>query len=307
MESLSGLECFIRSAQLGSFAAAARQLGLTPAAVSKNVARLEAGLGVRLFQRSTRSLHLTEAGAGFLQDVAPSLGTLRGAIANLASAHGQPGGVLKVSMGAVFGRDYVLPLLGEFLERYPAIRPDWHFDNRPVDLIAEGYDAAIGGGFDLTPGVVARKLVNAHLVLLAAPAYLARHGTPACPADLAQHDGIRIRSPQTGRVRAWPLTQRDGGQAPITLRERIYLSDPEAACVAACAGLGITLVSTMHAQPYLDDGRLQRVLPSWYVDAGDTSVYYAAHRLLPAKTRVFVDFLLERFAAQGLLARSSAR
>lgn len=307
METLNSLECFVRSAEAGSFAAAARRLGLTPAAVGKNVARLEAGLGVRLFQRSTRNLSLTEAGERFLAEVAPGLGSIRNALANLASADGQPGGTLKVSMGLVFGRDYILPLLGEFLGRYPAIRPDWHFDNRQVDLIAEGFDAAIGGGFELPPGVVARRLSPAHLVLLASPAYLDGRRPIRTPADLAQHDGIRIRSPQTGRVRPWGLSHRgDKGQAPIALGERMFMSDPEAACHAALQGLGITLVSMQHALPYLESGQLQRVLPDWYVDAGITSVYYTAHKLLPAKTRAFVDFVLEHFRAQQLERRFSA-
>ncbi|WP_236175909.1 LysR family transcriptional regulator [Pseudomonas pseudonitroreducens] len=306
MESLISIECFVRSAEAGSFAAAARRLGLTPAAVSKNVARLENNLGVRLFQRSTRSLALTESGERFLDEASGGLASLQSAIANLASTDGQPSGMLKVSMGLVFGRDYILPLLGDFLGRYPAIRPDWHFDNRQVDLIAEGFDAAIGGGFELPPGVVARKLSPAHLVLLAAPAYL--EGRPAIryPSDLPSHDGIRIRSPQTGRVRPWPLTNRQQAQAPIALKERMTFSDPEAACVAALMGLGVTLVSMPHAVPYLDSGRLVRVLPDWYVDAGNTALYYTAQKLLPAKTRVFVDYTIEHFRSQGLEHKFSA-
>lgn len=306
MESLISIECFVRSAEAGSFAAAARRLGLTPAAVSKNVARLENNLGVRLFQRSTRSLALTESGERFLLEASGGLASLQSAIANLASADGQPSGMLKVSMGLVFGRDYILPLLGDFLGRYPAIRPDWHFDNRQVDLIAEGFDAAIGGGFELPPGVVARKLCPAHLVLLASPTYLKSRPAIRYPSDLPSHDGIRIRSPQTGRVRPWPLTNRQQAQAPIALKERITFSDPEAACVAALMGLGVTLVSMQHAVPYLDDGRLQRVLPDWYVDAGNTALYYAAQKLLPAKTRVFIDYVIEQFRSQGLERKFSA-
>src|SRR5450830_640313 len=145
MESLTSIECFVASAEAGSFSAAARRLGLTSAAVGKNVARLESNLGVRLFQRSTRSLRLTEAGERFLQEVSGGLSSIQSAVANLASAGGQPAGVLKVSMGTGFGREYIVPLLSGFLERYPAISPDWHFDNRPVDLITEGFDAAISG------------------------------------------------------------------------------------------------------------------------------------------------------------------
>ncbi|ANI33422.1 LysR family transcriptional regulator [Pseudomonas sp. JY-Q] len=284
MESFSALECFIRSAEVGSFAEAARRLSLTPAAVGKHVAQLEARLGVRLFQRSTRKLTLTEAGQRFLGEVSDSFRTIQYAVANLASAEGQPAGSLRVSMGTVFGRLYVLPLLGEFLRRYPAITPDWHFDNRQVDLIGQGFDAAIGGGFELPPGVVARKLTPAHRVLVAAPAYLQRHAPIEDPQALQRHDGILVRSPQTGRVRSWPLTSRWQAQQP----------------------LGIALVSLPFAVPYLLAGRLLRVLPDWYVDDGHISLYFAEHKLLPGKTRAFIDFVVQQFAEQGLAGRFDA-
>ncbi|MFD2641095.1 LysR family transcriptional regulator [Pseudomonas japonica] len=300
METFSSIECFLRSAEVGSFAEAARRLSLTPAAVGKNVAGLEARLGVRLFQRSTRSLTLTEAGQCFLGEVRDSFQTIQHAVANIASIEGQPAGTLKVSMGTVFGRLYILPLLGEFLRRFPAITPDWHFDNRQVDLIAQGFDAAIGGGFDLPPGVVARKLTPAHRILVASAQYLDRCGPLRQPEDLAEADGILIRSPQTGRVRSWPLTSRTGEQSPLNLRPRMTMSDSEAACAAAEQGLGVALVSMPFAVPYLGKGSLLRVLPDWYVDDGNISLYYAQHKLLPGKTRVFVDFVLEQFREQGL-------
>lgn len=307
MDTLNCIECFVRSAEAGSFAEAARRLGLTPAAVGKNVARLEAELKVRLFQRSTRSLSLTEAGERFLLDAAGGLHGLQAAMANLSSLQGQPAGVLKVSMGQAFGRYYVVPLLPEFLVRYPAVRPDFHFDNRPVDLIAEGFDAAIGGGFEMSPGVVARELAPAHRVLLASPAYLAAHGEPHLPAELAEHDGILIRAPQTGRIRSMLLRNHEGQQAGIELRPRIVMGDPEAACQAALMNLGICLVAMPHALPHLVSGALVRVLPDWYVDTGILSIHFAAQKLLPYKTRVFIDFIVEQFRAQGLHQRFSAR
>jgi len=167
MEAFSSIECFVRSAEVGSFAEAARRLGLTPAAVGKSVAKLETRVGVRLFQRSTRRLTLTEAGRLFLAEVADSLQTIQNAVSTLADAQGRPAGTLKVSMGTVFGGLYIVPMLGAFLRRYPDIHPDWHFDNRQVDLIGQGFDAAIGGGFELPQGVVARRLSPAHRVLVA--------------------------------------------------------------------------------------------------------------------------------------------
>lgn len=306
METFSSIECFVRSAEVGSFAEAARRLSLTPAAVGKSVAKLEVRLGVRLFQRSTRSLTLTEAGQLFLSEVSASLTTIQNAVANLASAEGQPIGTLKVSMGTVFGRLYIVPLLGEFLQRFPAINPDWHFDNRQVDLIGQGFDAAIGGGFELPQGVVARRLTPAHRVLVASKAYL--NGNPAIthPDDLKQHDGILIRSPQTGRVRSWQLTHRDQQHSPLMLKARMTMSDSEAACATAAQGLGIALVSMPFAVGYLQAGTLQRVLPDWFVDDGNISIYYAEHKLLPGKTRAFVDYVIEQFAEQGLARRFSA-
>ena len=306
METFSSIECFVRSAEVGSFAEAARRLSLTPAAVGKSVAKLEARLGVRLFQRSTRRLTLTEAGQLFLGEVSASLHTIQNAVANLASAEGRPAGTLKVSMGTVFGRLYIVPLLGEFLGRYPAINPDWHFDNRQVDLIGQGFDAAIGGGFELPQGVVARRLTPAHRVLVASPEYLAHQPPVIEPDDLRHHDGILIRSPQIGRVRSWQLTSRQQEHSPLNLRARMTLSDSEAACATATQGLGIALVSLPFALGYLQAGTLQRVLPDWYVDDGNISIYYAEHKLLPGKTRAFVDFIIEQFAQQQWAARFSA-
>jgi len=306
MESFNALECFIRSAEVGSFAEAARRLRITPAAVGKHVAQLEARLGVRLFQRSTRKLTLTEAGQRFLGEVSDSFRTIQYAVANLASAEGQPAGLLRVSMGTVFGRLYVLPLLGEFLRRYPAITPDWHFDNRQVDLIGQGFDAAIGGGFDLPQGVVARKLTPAHRVLVASPDYLARRLPVRAPDDLSHCLGILIRSPQTGRVRSWQLTHREREHSPLVLKPAMTMSDSEAACCASAQGLGIALVSMPMAVPFLDSGALVRVLPDWYVADGNISIYYAEHKLLPGKTRAFVDFIIEQFAEQKLAQRFSA-
>ncbi|VVN83498.1 HTH-type transcriptional regulator PgrR [Pseudomonas fluorescens] len=306
METFSSIECFVRSAEVGSFAEAARRLSLTPAAVGKSVAKLEARLGVRLFQRSTRSLTLTEAGQLFLGEVSASLHTIQNAVANLASAGGQPAGTLKVSMGTVFGCLYIVPMLGEFLRRFPAINPDWHFDNRQVDLIGQGFDAAIGGGFELPQGVVARRLSPAHRVLVATQDYLETHAAISEPDDLKHHDGILIRSPQTGRVRSWQLTHRNQQHSPLTLKARMTMSDSEAACATAAQGLGIALVSMPFAAGYLESGRLQRVLPDWYIDDGYTSIYYAEHKLLPGKTRAFVEFVIEQFAERGLGQRFSA-
>ncbi|MDI1483713.1 LysR family transcriptional regulator [Polyangium sp. y55x31] len=306
METLVTLESFVRSAQAASFSAAARRLGLSPAAVSQNVARLEGKLGVRLFQRSTRGLTLTEAGERFLQDVSGGLDMLQAAIANVSQAAGQPAGVLKVSASPVFGRGYLVPLLKDFLARYPGIIPDWHFDPRPVDLIKEGFDAAIGGGFDLASGLVARELARAQLIAVASPAYLASRTPPREPADLQHHAGIHLRSPQTGRVRGWPLRNRAGEQISVEVPPRIILDDPESLTQCALMDLGICFVTVMDALPHLRSGALVRVLPAWYADIGPISLYYAGHKQLAAKTRVFVDYVIEAFRRQELAKLFSA-
>lgn len=300
MEALSSIESFVRSAQSGSFSAAARRLGITPAAVSKNVAKLESNLGVRLFQRSTRSLALTEAGELFLADATSGLATLQNAMGQLAARGGSPAGILKVSLAPAFGRDYVLPLLSGFLAKFPAVVPDWHFDNRQVDLIAEGFDAAVGGGIELAPGFVARELARLHLIPVASPHYLKGRATIRDPAALALADGVLWRSPQTGRVRPWSLQTRDGQQITLELKPRITMSDPESLCRGVVMGLGVGLVGMPHALPYLHSGELVRLLPPWFSDVGAVSLYYPSTKLLSAKTRAFVDFTVQAFQDQEL-------
>ncbi|MGA9912238.1 LysR substrate-binding domain-containing protein [Paraburkholderia sp.] len=303
METLANLESFVRSAETGSFSAAARRLALTPAAVSRNVALLERNLGVRLFQRSTRKLTLTEAGERFLVEIGGNLDALQAAIASVSTDRGEPAGVLKVSMAPTFGITYVMPLLPAFLARYPMIRPDWYFENRQVDLIAEGYDAALGGGFDLAPGVVSRALAPAHLVAVASPAYMAGRVPPADPGDLAELDGIVMRASRTGRVRHRAMRNTAGGEMPAQLGETIMVNDPAAMREAAILGLGVALLSVSDVLLAVERGELVRLLPRWYADAGAISIYYATRALLPAKTRVFVDFVVEAFERERLAER----
>jgi DNA-binding transcriptional LysR family regulator len=306
METLSSIESFVRSAELGSFSAAARRLSLTPGGVSKNVAKLEADLGVRLLHRSTRSLTLTEAGEQFLAQVTGGLDAIQSAIANTSTVAGQPAGTLKVGMAMAFGRDHILPLLGEFLQSYPAITPDWRFDNRQVDLIAEGFDVAIGGGIDIAPGVVVRELAKVHLILVASPEYLASKLTPTSPTDLPQMDALIRYSQTTNRTTPWHLKTLAGDQVTIELSPRATLNDPEMLCNAAIAGLGVAHVPMPHALRHLQSGALVRVLPEWYTEAGVISLYFAAKKLMPAKTRVFVDFIVEKFRDQRYAEKWSA-
>lgn len=303
MESLANLESFARSAELGSFSAAARQLGLTPAAVSRNVALLEKNLGTRLFHRSTRKLTLTESGERFLAGIGEHLDGLRSAISEVSSDHGEPAGVLKVSVALAFGMEYLIPLLPDFMQRYPKIRIEWQFENRQVDLIAEGLDAAIGGGFDLSPGVVARTLAPAHIIAVASPRYMKGRRKPASPKDLVELDGIVMRSARTGRVRQWTLRNAVGATEPAELRHHLVLNDPAAMTRAGIEGLGVAMIAVPDALPHLDTGTLVRLVPKWYADAGPISLYYASRTLLPAKTRTFVDYVTESFGQRRLAER----
>ncbi|HCF6874158.1 TPA: LysR family transcriptional regulator [Pseudomonas aeruginosa] len=307
METLTNLESFVRSAESGSFSAAARRLGLTPAAISRNVAQLESNLGVRLFQRSTRRLTLTEAGERFLGNVGGGLESIQAAIADLTSSAGAPAGVLRLSAAPAFGCDFLLPLMPGFLARYPAVTPEWHFDNRQVELITDGFDAAIGGGIELSPGVVARELAPAHLVLVAAPAYLA--GRPALrrPEQLAELDQLGMRSAQSGKVRSWMLQGPQGERMPLELRLRMLVNDPQALRFSAVLGLGVALLAVPDVLGHLQSGALVRLLPDWYVDAGPISLYFASQKLLPAKTRAFVDHLVQHARAQQWSRRFDAR
>lgn len=303
MESLANLESFVRSAEAGSFSGAARRLALTPAAVSRNVAMLERNLGIRLFQRSTRKLTLTEAGERFLLAIGGNLDGLQTAIAEATSGGGEPAGLLKVSLSPTFGVDYIVPLLPDFLARYPKVRIDWRFENRPVDLVTEGVDAAIGGGFELAPGVVARVLAPAHIIAVASPAYMAGRIAPGNPAGLASFHGIVMRAARTGRVRRWTMRDAHGAEMAADLPETIVFNDPAAMVRGARLGLGVALVAVPDALADLENGTLARLAPRWYADAGPISVYYAGRALLPAKTRAFVDFVAEAFRRQRLAER----
>ncbi|WP_322404663.1 LysR family transcriptional regulator [Massilia luteola] len=293
------LDAFVASADEGSFSAAARRLGVTPPAISKNVARLEAGLGVRLFQRSTRSLSLTEEGERLYRDIRMPWIGIGATLAELRQGAGRPAGTLKVSMAPTVGRTYFVPLLESFMARYPDIVPDLHFDNRQVDLIAEGFDVAIGGGIELTEGLVARELAPVRIVLVAAPAYLTKHGVPDDPAALPRHRGLLRRSLASGRLVPWIMKNEAGGEVVANVRPVAVLDDPEALARAAACGLGIAMLPVPHALPLLQSGELVRILPAWHADSRPLAIYYSSRRLLPAKVRVFVDHVVAESRERG--------
>ncbi len=303
----SHLDAFIATADEGSFSAAARRMGLTPAAVSKSVGQLEARLGVRLFQRSTRSLALTTDGERLYGQVRRPWSEIGDALTDLRQGAGKPAGTLKVALAHTVGREFVLPLLGEFVRRFPEVVPDLHFDNRQVDLVAEGFDVAIGGGIELNDALIARELARLRIGLVASPAYLKAQGTPRHPQDLVRHGGLLRRSMATGRRMPWTLKNAQGEELVADVRPVMVLDDPEAMACAAASGMGIALLPLPHALPLLERGALVRVLRDWYAETRPLSLYYTSRKLVPAKVRVFVDYLVQEFEASGQAARIRTR
>jgi len=303
----SHLDAFVTAADEGSFSAAARRLGLTPAAVSKSVAQFEVRLGVRLFQRSTRRLALTSDGERLYGQVRLPWGEIGEALTDLRQGAGKPAGTLKVALAHTVGREYFVPMMDEFVRRYPGVVPDLHFDNRQVDLIAEGFDVAIGGGIELTDALIARELARLRIVLVAAPAYLKAHPAPSHPQDLVRHRGLLRRSLATGRLVPWTLKNTTGEEVVAGVRPVMVLDDPEAMACAAAAGMGIALLPLPHASQWLERGELVRVLPKWYAETRPLAIYYTSSKQMPAKVRVFVDYVVEEFRARGLAARFGQR
>lgn len=295
MESLSNLESFMRSAETGSFSAAARRLGLTPTAVSRNVAMLERKLGVRLFQRTTRQLSLTEAGEQLLHQIGDSLDTLQAALSQAGTLGGGPSGLLKISTPTCLGLSYLMPMVPALRQRYPNLRLEWHLESRQADIVAEGFDVTVGGSSGRGDGLVAVPLAPAHLIMVAAPAYLAGREPLRTPADLGALDGIVMRGSNQGRIRRWTMRNAAGEEDVADIRESLIVNDAIGAREAAILGLGVSLLVVPDALPALAAGTLVRVLPDWWVDAGTLSVFYSTRNLMPAKTRAFIDFLKEEF------------
>lgn len=271
--------------------------------ISKSVGQLEVRLGVRLFQRSTRHLALTTDGERLYAQVRLPWSEINDALTDLRQGAGKPAGTLKVALAHTVGREYIVPLLGEFLRRYPDVLPDLHFDNKQVDIVAEGFDVAIGGGIELTDALIARELARLRIVLVAAPAYLKAHPAPQHPQDLARHHGLLRRSLATGRLIPWSLKSKEGQELVAGVRPVIVMDDPEAMARAAATGIGIALLPLPHALPLLESGALERVLPDWYAESRPLSIYYTSRKLVPAKVRVFVDYIVQEFATSGLAAR----
>jgi DNA-binding transcriptional LysR family regulator len=230
---------FVQAADAGSFAAAARALGISPAAVSKNIAGLEGALGVRLMNRTTRSLGLTEEGEVFLRQVRIGLEALQQATEGLTAGRAAPTGRVRISSSAGFGRDQLMPELNGLLVRYPGLAVDVDFDDRLVDLVQERYDIALRGGDISDSSLVVRRVCQLRLVLVASPEHLARHGVPRTVQALARHP-LLARRFLGGRVSPWNFRAADGSIRSLDLGSaRMTLSAPEALTQAAVDGAGV--------------------------------------------------------------------
>ena len=216
MESLTGIVSFVRAAETLSFVAAGRLLGVSASAVGKNIAKLEESLGVRLLQRTTRRISLTEEGVLFLDRCRRVLDELRDAELTLSHFAQRPRGRLRVSLPTV-GYRFLAPVLPDFRRRYPHIELDLEFNDRIVDVIEEGFDAAIRSGKQAQSRLMSRRVGSFRFVLSAAPSYLATRGVPLSPKDLATHDGLRFRLPSTGKLQNWAMASQ-GAAIPLAVK-----------------------------------------------------------------------------------------
>jgi len=287
---------FVQTADAGSFAAAARALDISAAAVSKNVAALEQGLGVRLFNRTTRTLSLTGEGAAFLKQARLALEALDAAVDTVAAHGGDLAGHVRISTSAAFGRDQLMPALPGLRARYPALTVEVDFDDRVTDLVRDGYDLAIRGGQIADSALVSRAICKLHLVLVASPAYLAAHGTPSSLEDLKEHWAVNYFSSQTGRDLPWEYVV-DGEVRTLSVRSRVSVGSSEAYLGANLAGIGLAQIPRPGIEALLERGELVEVLPEWRPPAMPVSIVYSHNRHLSPRVRVFVDWLAERMAA----------
>lgn len=293
MNAFSGLVSFIKTASFGSFTAAAKQLGITPAAVSKNVQRLEDELGVRLFQRTTRQLALTEEGQVLFERCRDPVDDLEQATAAIAEHRNAVVGMLRVSCATTFGRRFLAPCLPEFLERYPQLSVEVSADDRFSDLVAEGYDVAIRGGDLPDSNIVARRLMDITAGVYGSPAYFRRYGEPKTPDDLKKHNCIRLRLTGSNRLLPWEF--ENGGMlfAP-EIRGRLIVNDTEAILEAVGAGHGIALLSDLLVQTDPRGAPLKRVLAEYRFPPRGLYACYPNRKHLPPKIKAFIDFLVEK-------------
>jgi DNA-binding transcriptional LysR family regulator len=292
---LSGIREFVTVVEAGSFAAAALRLNLSRSAVGKTVARLEARLGTRLCQRTTRVLSLTEDGLAFYERCTRALKELEAAELALESGRLEPVGKVRVTVPVVIGRRCVAPVLYGAARRYPSLVLEMSFTDRPVDLIEEGYDLAIRNGpLADDPGLMSRTLVRQSMTVCASPAYLEKHGRPATLADLPAHQAIAYANPRF--TRSWLFPNEKGTTTEVAMKARIRLDDVEAIGDAAAAGLGLAWQPCWLIKSRLASGELVRLFndPAFEFT---TSALWPRAPFLPLRVRVLIDALAAELPA----------
>lgn len=290
---LGSIELFCLAAEAGSFTAAAQLAGVTPAAVSRSILRLEQRLGSRLFARTTRSIRLTEAGRNFFLQCSQALTQLVEAQQEVMGAQTTPSGLLRISLPTTYGHHRILPLLPKFRALYPQVSVDIHLGNRNIDFVGEGYDLAIRVRAQPDSSMIARLLEDAKLVVVASPDYLEKAGIPQTLEDLVQHDCIQFELPSSGRRISW-LFQDNGEDREVMSDGGYSCSDDVLGGVTlAKHGAGVFQTYKFIVEKELADGSLIEVLQPYAGRSRPYTLLYPHGRYVPQRVRAFVDFLLQ--------------
>lgn len=297
MQMLGSIELFCATAELQSFTAAAAQAGVTQAAVSRSITRLEARLGVQLFVRSTRSVRLSERGRAYYEQCRQALGQLMEAEREIKGLQAEAAGLVRLSLPTSYGHYRVLPALADFRAEFPNVRLEIQLTNRNADLVADGIDLAIRARHPPDSNLIVRKLEDAELVIVGAPAYLARCGEPASIDELKRHDCIQFERPRTGQPVPW-LLRAGGRDIEVDTSGAVCITgDILGLATAARAGMGLTQIYRFIVAEDLAAARLKELMPMFGGTSRPFNLLYPAHRHMPHAVRVLVDFLLERLRA----------
>lgn len=299
MDKLHCMQVFVRVVEQGAFTRAADDMGISRASITHAIGELEKRLGVRLLNRTTRRLSLTDEGRAYYDDCVRLLDQLAETEDRLSGTRVVPRGHLRVSVPQSFSEKILLPALMTFMQRYPDLSVELIITDRAVNLIEEGVDCAMRG-VEVPPdsGLVARTLAKAYWLTCATPAYFEAHGAPASIADLAHHECVRFISPSTGRGRDW-MFLKDGKTETFVPHGRLRLTSLDGALDAALAGLGIAQVPDAVAYQSIADGHLQPVLTEFLSPAPALLLVYPGNRYLTAKVRAFGEYFMEVLPREG--------
>lgn len=276
----------------GSFARAADALGLTPSGVSRAIARLEGRIGVRLFDRTTRSMSLTGEGRRLYEEIRPLAAGIEDAVAMASGAAVAVRGNLRINVDAFFARTVLAPQLGRFLERHPEITLDLVARDQLGDLVADGFDVAVRFGEPPSSSLVARRLMRTRVLTVATPGYLSHHGRPASPEELPAHACLQMRDTLTGEPLAWRY-RRGRRTIEVPTAGRVRFNEGGALLAACLAGVGIARIKAPGIREALEQGQLVDLFPDWTDDTYSLYALYPSRHLPAAKVRAFVDFVLE--------------